>query len=200
MATSPIERVQKLAKKVEVIRPRDLDAIGVARQYLKIMEQRGLIRKVGRGLYVRTDADVTADHTVAQASKRVPRGVICLLSALRLHDLTTQAPFEVWIAIEGLSWRPQASYPPLRVMRFSGKAYSERIQERLIEGVPVNVYDPAKTVADCFKFRNKIGLDVALEALRDCWKKRLATMDDFWDAAKICRMANVMRPYLESLT
>ncbi len=146
------------------------------------------------------DAKLTEEHSTAEACKRVPRGVVCLLSALRFHNLTTQVPHEVWVAIEGESWHPRVDYPPLRIVRFTGKAFKDRIREKKVEGVVVRVYDPAKTVADCFKYRNKIGLDVAMEALRDCWKKRLATMDDLWDAAKICRVANVMRPYLESLT
>ena len=103
------------------------------------------------------------------------------------------------MAIDIKAWKPRVDYPPLRIVRFSGKALTERIQMRKIEGVSVRLYDPAKTVADCFKYRNKIGLDVAIEALRDCRRKRKATMDEIWAAAKICRVAEVMRPYLESL-
>ena len=103
------------------------------------------------------------------------------------------------MAIEGRSWHPKVDYPPLRIVRFTGKAFKEGIQRKKIEGVEVRVYDPAKTVADCFKYRNKIGIDVAMEALRDCWKKRLATMEELWAAAGICRMSGVMRPYLESV-
>ncbi|HAU37792.1 MAG TPA: transcriptional regulator [Phycisphaerales bacterium] len=200
MSTSYSNKVLDLARKAGVIRSRDLDAIGVPRQYLSILVRRGAIQRVGYGLYAATDAEVTAEHTVVEASKKVPRGVLCLLSALRLHGLTTQAPFEVWMALDRKAWRPKVEYPPLRIVRFSGKALTGRIQEREIEGVTVRVYDPAKTVADCFKYRNKIGNDVAMEALRDCWKKRLATMDDFWDAAAICRVSRIIRPYLESLT
>jgi predicted transcriptional regulator of viral defense system len=117
-----------------------------------------------------------------------------------MHALTTQAPFEVWMAIRGRSRHPRADYPPLRIVRFTGRAFTESVQERRVEGVLVRLYDPAKTVADCFKYRNKIGLDVALEALRDCWRQRKATMDGLWAAAKTCRVERVMRPYLESLT
>ena len=126
--------------------------------------------------------------------------MVCLLSALQFHELTTQAPFEVWLAIGEKARLPKVDYPPLRVVRFSGAALEDGIEEDRIEGVMVKVYAPAKTVADCFKYRNKIGLDVALEALRDCWAKRRATMDELWQAAKTCRVANVMRPYLESIT
>jgi predicted transcriptional regulator of viral defense system len=122
------------------------------------------------------------------------------LSALRFHELTTQAPFEVWLAIDEKARLPKVDYPPIRIVRFSGKSLEFGIQEHRIEGVAVRVYSPAKTIADCFKYRNKIGLDVALEALRDCWQERRATTDELWAAAKVCRVANVMRPYMESLT
>jgi predicted transcriptional regulator of viral defense system len=129
----------------------------------------------------------------------VPRGIICLLSALRFHGLTTQAPFEVWIAIDVKAWHPKVDNLPLRVVRFSGEALAAGIEEHVIEQVHVRIYGAAKTVADCFKYRNKIGLDVALEALRDCWRLRRATMDELWTYAKVCRVANVMRPYLEAI-
>ena len=129
----------------------------------------------------------------------MPRGVVCLLSALRFHGLTTQSPFEVWLAIGGKDWQPRVEYPPLRVLRFAKAALVEGVEEHTIQGVKVRVTSPARTVADCFKYRHKIGLDVALEALRDCWRQRRATMDELWRAAAVCRVANVMRPYLESL-
>jgi predicted transcriptional regulator of viral defense system len=125
--------------------------------------------------------------------------VICLLSALRFHELTTQAPFEVWIAIAEKAWRPRVEYPRLRIVRFSKAALSEGVKEHKLEGVPVRVFEPAKTVADCFKYRNKIGLDVAIEALRECWRERRCSMDDLWHFADVCRVQNAMRPYLEAL-
>jgi predicted transcriptional regulator of viral defense system len=136
----------------------------------------------------------------AQASKRMPKGVVCLLSALRFHDLTRQSPCEVWLAIGEKSRLPKQENPQLRIVRFSTKALTYGVQDHRIEGVPVRVFTPAKTVADCFRYRNKIGLDVALEALRDCKRKRKATMDEICKAAKVCRVANVMRPYLESIS
>ena len=129
----------------------------------------------------------------------MPRGVICLLSALRAQNLTTQSPYEVWIAIDRKAWMPKSGAAKLRVVRFSGKALSEGIEHRHIEGVSVPIYNVAKTVADCFKYRNKIGLDVALEALREAWRSRRATSNELSKYAEICRVANVMRPYLESL-
>jgi predicted transcriptional regulator of viral defense system len=194
------DRVLELARQAGVLRPRDLDAEGIPREYLRRLLAEGLLDRRGRGIYVATELKPTPNHTLAEASKRVPQGVVCLLSALQFHEITTQAPFEVWLAIGEKARLPKVDYPPIRVVRFSGPAMEIGIKEHRIEGVGVKVYSPAKTVADCFKYRNKIGLDVALEALRDCWKKRRATMDEFWQAAKTCRVANVMRPYLESLT
>ena len=126
-------------------------------------------------------------------------GVVCLLSALRYHNLTTQSPAEVWLALSNTARAPKIDVVPLRIVRFSATALAMGIEEHVVEGVPVRVYDPAKTVVDCFKFRNKIGLEVALEALRAGWRERRFTMDQLWRYATICRMTNVMRPYLESL-
>ena len=130
----------------------------------------------------------------------MPHGVVCLLSALRFHGLTTQAPFEVWLAIDRKARLPRLEHPPLRIVRFPAPALTEGVEGHAVEGVPVRVTTPARTVVDCFVYRNKVGLDVALEALRDCWRQRRATMDELWQAARACRMANVMRPYLEALT
>jgi predicted transcriptional regulator of viral defense system len=193
------ERVLQVVRKAGILRPRDLDAMGIPRAYLMRLHAEGLLERPGRGIYVATGTEPTQHHSLAEACKRVPRGVVCLLSALQFHGLTTQAPFEVWLAIDDKAWSPKVDYPPLRIVRFSGAALGFGIEKHRIEGVPVQVYSPAKTVADCFKYRNKIGLEVALEALRDGWKKRRATMDQFWEAAKACRVANVIRPYLESL-
>ena len=199
MPTDATQSILKLARQSAVLRPRDLDALGVSRKHLARLCQAGLLRRIGRGLYVLPQAEPTENRTLAEAGKRVPAGVVCLLSALQFHGLTTQAPYEVWLAIDRKAWRPTSADLPLRIVRFSGDALTQGFNEHRIEGVPVRIYTPAKTVADCFKYRNKIGLDVALEALRDCWKQRRATMDELWQAAKLCRVANVMRPYLESL-
>jgi predicted transcriptional regulator of viral defense system len=189
-----------LAQRVGVLRPRDLDADGIPREYLRRLLDEGLLDRTGRGLYVVAGSKPTPNHTLAEVCKRVPHGVVCLLSALQFHELTTQAPFEVWLAINEKARLPKVEYPPMRVVRFSGQALEFGVKEHRVEGVVVKVYSPAKTVADCFKYRNKIGLDVAMEALRDCWRKRRATMDQLSSAAEACRVANVMRPYQESLT
>jgi predicted transcriptional regulator of viral defense system len=198
-ALSKAELVARMVRQSGVFRPRDLDHDGIPRQYLQQAKERGLVRRVGRGLYIAEGGRVTEHHTLAEAAKRVPRGVICLLSALRFHGLTTQAPHEVWMAISHKARRPRADYPPIRVVHFSGEALSYGVEEKKLEGVNVRFFSPAKTVADCFKYRNKIGLDVALEALRDCYRQRKATMDELFRAAKVCRVARVMQPYLESV-
>jgi predicted transcriptional regulator of viral defense system len=199
MKSTRVEQVLQLAREAGVLRPRDLRARGIPHVYLQRLYERGLLQRSGRGLYTAIDAEITEHHTLAEACKRVPQGVICLLSALRFHDLTTQEPYQVWMAIHPKAYRPQLDYPPLRVVRFSGPALTSGVEEHTVEHVPVRVYSVAKTVADCFRYRNKIGLDVALEALRDGWRERRFTLDEIWRYAEICRVANVMRPYLESL-
>lgn len=191
-------QILAMVQQAGVLRPRDLDAHGIPRVYLSRLCERGYLQRVGRGLYVLPHADISEHHTLAEACKRVPHGVVCLLSALRFHGLTTQSPFEVWLAIGSKVWRPQVDYPRLRFVRFSARALEAGVEEHAVEGVIVRVYSPAKTVADCFKYRNKIGVDVAVEALRDCRRQRRCTNDELWHYAKICRVANVMRPYMEA--
>jgi predicted transcriptional regulator of viral defense system len=197
--TTKTNKVLDLVKKVGVLRPRDLDPYNIPRTYLSRLCAAGKLQRIGRGLYVLPGSGATEHHSMAEACKRVPKGVVCLLSALSFHELTTQAPFEVWLAIGEKAWRPRLEYPPLRIVHFSKAALNAGVEEHQIEGVNVQVYSPAKTVADCFKYRNKIGLDVAIEALRECRRARHCTMDDLWHYADICRVRNVMRPYLESL-
>jgi predicted transcriptional regulator of viral defense system len=192
-------RILQLLKKTEVLRPRDLEEIGISGVYLNKLYAEGLLERPSRGLYTLADSEPSEHRTIAEAGKRIPQGVICLLSALRFHDLTTQAPFEVWMAIDQKARHPNVDYPPVRIVRFSGDALAFGIEEHVVDGVKVRVYSPAKTIADCFKYRNKIGLDVAIEALRDCLQQRKATLDELWSAAKVCRMSNVMRPYLEAV-
>jgi predicted transcriptional regulator of viral defense system len=193
-ALNPVEIVSTR----EVARRRDLAAQGVTQNHLHRLIESGRIERVGRGLYRAKDAEITEYHTLLEASLLAPKGVVCLLSALRFHDLTTQAPFEVWMAIDNKSWRPTTSDVPLRIHYFSGRALTEGVERHEIEGVPVKIYSAAKTVADCFKFRNKIGVDVAIEALRDYLRKRLPEKD-LWRYAEVCRVRNVMYPYLEAL-
>ncbi len=146
------------------------------------------------------DAPLNENAALAEVALRVPSGVICLLSALQFHGLTTQLPHQVWVAVPLRANTPRLDYPPIRAVHLSGNAFAAGVEEQLIGSSTVRIYCPAKTVVDCFKFRNKIGIDVAIEALRDCWNKRSATLDELWRYAKICRVANVMRPYLEGIT
>lgn len=193
------EQVLELAREAGILRARDLDRLGIAREHLSRLEQRGLLERIDRGLYMLPGADVTEFHSLVEATGRVPHGVICLTSALAFHHLTTQAPHEVWMAIDAKAYRPKSDVLPLRIVRFSGKALTYGIETHLIEGVRVRVYSPAKTVADCFKFRYKIGKDVAFEALRETWYARRATVHELRAAAEVCRVWQVMRPYLEAL-
>jgi len=192
------ERLLDLMERTAVLRPRDLRAAGIPVSALYRLHDRGLLMRVSRGLYIDEKASVTENHTLVEAAKAVPHGVVCLLSALRFHDLTTQGPFELWMAIAERARRPRGAHPPLRILRFSGPALTEGIETHVIEGASVRVYSPAKTVADCFKYRNKIGLDVAIEALRDCRRQHKCTEDELWRFARICRVDRVMRPYLEA--
>ena len=183
---------------MEVVRPRDAEAIGIAGSYLNALHNKGVLERPSRGLYTLPNSEPTEFRSIVEACKLSPNATVCLLSALRIHDLTTQSPYQVWLAIGERDRKPQMAYPPIRVVRFSGASREFGIEKRKIEGVAISVYSAAKTVADCFKYRNKIGLDVAIEALRDCRRSRKATIDEIWASAKVCRMANVMRPYLEA--
>jgi predicted transcriptional regulator of viral defense system len=183
-----------------VFRARDAVARGVSRTALSRLTEAGALERVGRGLYVAAGAKVTEHHTLAEAAKRVPSGIVCLLSALAFHGMTTQSPHEVWIAVDVKARKPKVDWPPLRIVRFSGKARSHGVEQRTIEGVPVAITSRAKTVADCFKYRNKIGVDVAVEALREYLRHRGRSMDELVRAAEASRVARVMNPYIEALT
>ena len=183
-----------------LVSARDLAKAGVARVSLSRAIKRGALLRIGRGLYALPNRPISEHTALAEVAHRVPKGVVCLLSALRFHGLTTQAPFETWLAIDNKAIAPRLDYPPVRILRFSGPALTEGVEEHEIDGVRVRITSVAKTVADCFKYRNKIGLDVALEALREAWRVKKMTADDLWRYARICRVANVMRPYLDSLS
>jgi predicted transcriptional regulator of viral defense system len=193
------QTILDLAAQHGLIRPSDLSERGLPSVALTRLVRQGLLTRVGRGLYARPDRKVSEHGTLAEVASKHPQAIVCLLSALRVHDLTTQSPFEVWLAIPNKARAPKMDYPPLRVMRFSGTLLSDGVEEHQIDGVTVRVTNVARTVADCFKFRNKIGLDVALEALQEAWLAKRLSMDELWRYATLCRVANVMRPYMESL-
>jgi Predicted transcriptional regulator len=182
-----------------VLRTSEAIRLGIHPRTLYSLRDEGTLTQLDRGLYTLADAPEPANPDLVIVARRVPKGVVCLLSALAFHEVTTQLPREVHLALPRGTKTPRLRRPPLRVFRFSDASFSEGVEKHRTDGVEVRVYSLAKTVADCFKFRNKIGLDVALEALRECWRKRLVTMDGLWKYAKVCRVANVMRPYLESV-
>ena len=199
MATSH-QNILDLAAERGLIRPRDLTERGLPTVALTRLVRQGRLQRVGRGLYALPDRSVSEHNALAEVARKHPQAIVCLLSALRFHDLTTQSPFEVWLAIPNKARAPNMDYPPLRIVRFSGAALTRGVEDHVIDGVPVRVTSVARTVADCFKFRNKIGLDVALEALQEAWRAKRASMDELWRYATLCRVANVMRPYMESLS
>ncbi len=195
-----MEATLKLLREHGILRPRDLACRSIPPDYLDRLYRLGRVDRVARGVYAWPDAEVSEHHGLSEAARLVPRGIVCLLSALRFHGLTTQSPREVWLTLPSKAWAPKVEYPKLRIIRATGPTLAVMVEQHQIEGIAVKIYSPAKTVADCFKHRSKVGLDVALEALRDAFRRRKATMDELWEAARVCRMSNVMRPYLESLT
>ena len=194
------QQVLRLARARKLLRARDVTQKGLPTITLTRLVQAGKLERIARGLYGLPGAPTSEHRSLAEVAARVPKGVVCLLSALRVHELGTQAPFEVWIAIPQHMVAPRLDQPAIRVVRMSDQALADGVERRIIDGVKVPVFTAARTVVDCFKFRNKIGLDVALEALRDGWTQRKFTLDDLWRHATLGRVANVMRPYIEAIT
>ena len=199
MSNAGTEEIVDFVREAGLVRPRDLEPLGVPGGSLARLARRGLLEKLGRGLYAVPGAASSEHRSLAEVSKRTPRGVICLLSALRYHGLTTQAPPEVWLAIGPKDRVPRPGRVRLRIVRVSGEARDAGVETHIIEGVPVRIYGVAKTVADCFKFRNRIGTDVAVEALRDCLEQRRCTPGELFEYQRVCRVSRVMRPYMEAL-
>jgi predicted transcriptional regulator of viral defense system len=193
-------KLLRLTQAQPAVSARELTAAGVPPRVLSRMSARGQLRRVGRGLYSGVEARPSAHQSVIEVTKQVPKAVVCLLSALEIHEVGVQAPFEVWIALPPGTHAPQGTSVAVRVTRLSGAAFSEGIETIVLDGAPVRVYSLAKTITDCFKLRSKVGLDVALEALREGWKARKVTMDELARYAKVNRMTHVMRPYIEALT
>lgn len=192
------EEVLELARDLGVLRLREAMARGIHPEYLRRLCAQGKLKRVSRGMYRLPDADVTEHATLVTVSKRFSNGVICLLSALRFHGIGTQNPREVWMALLRGTAIPRSGNLPVRFMLFSEASFTAGVEEHVLENVRVGVTNPAKTIADCFKYRNKVGLDVALEALREALRQRKCTPDDIWRYAKVCRTTNVIRPYLEA--
>lgn len=191
--------VLTLAREHGVIRPKDLEARGIPRHLIYKLAREGELIRIGRGIYALAEGEVSRERALVEVTKVVPEGVVCLLSALRFHELTTQGPAEVWLAIENKAWRPRSPAWPLRLVFMSGDAFRAGVETHRIEGSPVKIYSAAKTVADCFKFRNKIGTEVAVEALRDFMGRFQDGSSELWRFAGICRVRHVMAPYVEAI-
>lgn len=194
-----VGRATRVLSEAGIARSKDLERAGVSRTQLRRLVERGEVERLGRGLYTLagTQRDERAD--LAEAARRVPTGVVCLLSALRFHGLTTQDPFEVWMAVSHKAWRPTAAHPPLRLVFLSGRAHDAGVESHHVNGVAVRVFGAAKTVADCFKFRNKIGIDVAIEALHEFRRLHPSALASVGHYARVDRVARVIQPYLDTL-
>ena len=188
-----------LARTSGLARARDFEAVGVPRTTLARLVDDGVLIRPTRGFYQLADADISAGHSLAEAALAAPKGIVALLSALKFHGLTTQLPHEVWLLMPSKAWAPTAAPVRLRIVRASEPSLRAGVERHTIDGVAVRITSPAKTIADCFKYRSRVGLDVAIEALRDGLRQRKATRPDLQRYAKICRVANVMRPHLETL-
>lgn len=194
------EQVLEFVRTSGLVRPRDVADAGFPTALLYRLRDRGQVLEDAPGLFMHPDLAVSEKHAYARASKLVPGGVLCLLSALAFHGIGTQLPGAVWMALRAHSQRPRSPGFPLEVVWFSGEAFSEGQRKQRVEGADVRVYSPAKTVADLFRYRNKLGVDIAIEALTESWRQRLFDMDELLSYARICRVATVMRPHLQSLT
>jgi len=196
------DRIIELVKERGLIRARDVEAEGLHTQALTRLVRAGKLQRASRGRYRLLDPDyeITEHHGLVLGASAAPKGIVCLLSALQFHEIGTQLPRQLWMALPPKTREAVIDYPPMRFVRMSGEAYTTGIEEYMLEGQMVRVYDVAKTVVDCFKFRNKIGMDVALEALNESWRERKLDLNLIAKYARICRVWNVMRPYLEAIT
>ena len=193
------QQLRRLFAKQSILRSRELESNGITRAVLARCVEDGVLVRVARGLYATADHSPSEHRALVQVAKRVPDAVFCLLTALRFHELTTQSPHEVWVALAESARKPRLDYPKLRVARFSPAALAAGIEQHRVEGVTIRVYSPAKTVADCFKYRNKVGIDVAVEALRDFTRQHRGGANELARHARICRVTRVMQPYLDAI-
>lgn len=192
------EKALDLLGSRSMMRQKDFAACGIAPETLARLVREGVVVRPARGLYQLADGPADARRALAEAAALVPKGVICLVSALQFHGLTLQMPSSVWMAIERTAWRPRIGYPPLRFVRFTPGALSEGVERHRIEGVDVAITEPARTIVDCFRYRAKVGVDVALEGLREGLQQRKATTDQLWHHAAKARIWSIMKPYVEA--
>jgi predicted transcriptional regulator of viral defense system len=193
-------RILQIARKKKLFRLSEATAAGVHPEYVRRLTRLGQLTRVGRGLYALPTLKPTEHHTLVEVAKRVPKGVFCLLTALRFHGLGTQNPREVWLAVDRRAGMPRVDFTPVRTIRISGTALTDGVEKHAVEGVQIRVTSLARTVVDCFKFRNKIGLDVAVEALKDYRRLRKGTADELWRQADRLRLAKVIRPYWDGMS
>ena len=193
------DRLVEMAQTRGIVTAAEVARAGIHSQQLTRLVEGGILERITRGEYRVVDQDVTEHHGLALVAAAAPRVVICLLSALSFHEIGTQLPASVWVAVERGVRAPRLTYPPLVITRFSGAAFHEGIETHLVEKQNVRVYSIAKTLADLFKYRNRVGMDVAMEALREAWRDRRFTMDELDHAAQVCRVSRVMRPYVEGV-
>lgn len=195
------QKLLDYARTRKVFRASDVEhELGLSRMYISRLVKEGQLERVGYGLYSLEGTEFDENQSILEVAAKVPNGVLCLLSALRFHDLTTQSPFEVWIAMERTTWTPKMDTIRLRVFSFSPKVYEAGVETLVLGGVTVKVYSPAKTIADCFYYQRTVGLDVCLEALRDAWNSRKVTMDDLFHFAEVRNVRGTMLPYLNTLS
>ena len=199
MSHTQTARILELARRQRLLSAADLRSHGWSPQLLLKLHRTGQLQRVTRGLYSLPDSEMTEHQSLGEVCRRVPKAVICLLSALQFHEIGTQLPHEVWIALPEATQTPAIDYPSLRIARLRGEAYSEGVETVVEYGSTIRVYSLAKTITDCFKFRHKVGLDVALEALKEAWRQRKLNIDEVTRYAKINRVAQVMQPYLETV-
>lgn len=198
--TTAADKAIEIISKGGIVRLRELKAVGIPEVVVSRLTRAGRVVRLARGLYQLPNADLQTSHTLAEVAKLVPKGVICLISALVYHELTLQMPPFVWVAIDVHTRQPSHRYPPMRFVRFGEKALTEGIEEHVIEGVTVKITSPAKTIVDCFRFRNKIGVDIAISAMREALRKRCCAPDEIIKLARSLRIASVVQPYLEAMT
>lgn len=197
-ASTQRARVLELLSTQPMMRLKDFTVHGIGPETLARLLREGVVVRPARGLYQLADAPADARHALAEASALVPKGIICLTSALQFHGLTLQMPSAVWMAIDRTAWRPRIDYPPIRFVRFTGWALTEGVERHRIEGVEVAITDPARTIVDCFRYRTKVGIDVAMEGLREGLRQRKTTSDRLWRYGKKARVWSTMKPYVEA--
>lgn len=196
----PKTRILRVARKKRLFRLSEAARAGIHPEEVRRLTNRGQLARVGRGLYALPSEEPTEHHTLAEVAKRVPKGIVCLLTALRFHGLGTQNPRDVWLAVDRRAGIPKIDFTPVRIIRMSGAALATGIDKHDIDGIGVRITSPSRTVVDCFKFRNKIGIDVAVEALKDYRRLRKGTVDEFWQQADRLRMSEVIRPYWDAMS